>query len=333
VSGVHASRALVAFVAIAAGILCSGCALARPMIAEDHDLADYRAYRVAAHPGARLFYADEYLREHPKGAWVDEVRADFDHDEEAYFERAKTSRDAAREYLAFLPHGPHAPQTVALIAAFDTNLEELELAEVARKVRHNEATLESAAVARRRVSEVILAAVGALSDDNVYSAPFGTQPEPIARVLAPRAPATWGKIPDARVHDLYFVLPTRPERESRVASISIRLERGDDGRVVRGVVEGEDLFVRWLEADRIVALDPTQLGDRTEAGEHALDILGGALESRFPRNHCLVREARNALYARACDGLSVVMTMAESAGALDRIVFTADTKGAKVRPE
>jgi hypothetical protein len=318
--------AMAKLAALAAGILCSGCALARPMIAEDHDLADYRAYRVAAHPGARLFYADEYLREHPKGAWADEVRVEFDHDEEAYFERAKSSRDTAREYLAFLPHGPHAVQAVAIIAAFDTNLEELELADVARKVRHNEATLESAAVARRRVSEIILAAVGALADDNVYSAPVGTLPEPITRVLSPRAPATWGRLADARVYDLYFVLPTRPERESRVASVAIRLERGDDGRVVRGVVEGEDLFVRWQEADRIVALDPTQLGDRTEVGEHALDILGGALESRFPRDHCLVREARNALYARACDGLSVTMTMGESAGALDRIVFTADKK-------
>jgi hypothetical protein len=322
-----------ALLALAAGILCGGCALARPMIAEDQDLADYRAYRVAAHPGARLFYAGEYLREHPKGAWADEVRADYDNDEERYFERAKTSREAAREYLAFLPRGPHAPQAVAVIAAFDTNLEELELAEVARKVRHNEATLESAAAARRRVSELILAAVGALSDDNVYSATPGTLPEPISRVLSPRAPATWGKLPDVRVFDLYFVLPTRPERESRVASMVVRLERGDDGRVVRGVIEGEDLFVRWLEADRIVALDPTQVGDRTEAAEHGLDILGGALESRFPRDHCLVREAQAALYARACDGLSVTMTMGESAGALDRIVFTAGTKRGKVGPE
>jgi hypothetical protein len=296
------------------------------MIAEDQDLTDYRSYRVAAHPGARLFYADEYLRDHPKGAWADEVRVAFDHDEEVYFERAKTSRDAAREYLAFLPHGPHAAQAVAVIAAFDTNLEEIELAEVARNVRHNEATLESAAVARRRVLETVLAAVGALSDDNVYTATNGELPDPIKKVLSSAAPATWGALPNARSFDLYFTLPTRPERESRVASMTVRLERGEDGRVARGVVEGEDLFVRWQEADRIVALDPTQISDRTEAGMHALDVLGGALESRFPRDHCLIRESAGALYARACDGLSVIMTMGESAGALDRVVFTADKK-------
>ena len=296
------------------------------MTAEDQDLYDYRSYRVAAHPGRRLMLADDYLHEHPRGAWFDEVHASFDTEETAYFERAKTSRAAAHEYLTYLPRGPHADQSVALIAAFDTNLEEIALQNVARDVRRNEATLESAAVARRRVGESVLTAVGALSDDNVYHARIDDAPVALRKLLDPPQPRSWGGLAHARETDLYFMLPTRPERESRVVTLRIRVETDATGMIDRGIIEGDDLFVRWQEADRIVALDPTSLSDRTEAGVHALDILSGALEGRFPADRCALADAHGALYARACEGLSVDVVMGDSAGSADRIVLTASKK-------
>ena len=315
-----------------------GCASFRHVIADDQDVADYRAFRVAAHPGRRLGYASTYLSEHPHGAFADEVRAAFDAEENGYFERAKGSRVAAREYLTYLPRGPHAPQAVALITAFDTNLEEKELAEVARKVRRDEALLEKAAVARRRVGETILAFVGALTSDQMYGARIDDAPAPVQRILRPegsegtngrgarRSGPTWGGPPLSKEVDLFFLLPTQPERESRVATVDIQLFRAATGEVTSAEVSGEDLFVRWQEADRIVALDATQSADRTEAGVHALEVLGGALEGRFPRETCGNTQGAGTLFSRSCGGLSVVIVMGESAGARDRIVFTAEKK-------
>ncbi len=314
---------------VLAGCCASGCASFRHVIAEDQDVADYRSFRVAAHPGRRLGYASVYLTEHPHGAFAADVHAAFDAEEEAYFERAKSSRSAARDYLTYLPRGPHAAQAVALITAFDTNLEEKELMEVARKVRRDEALLEKAAIARRRVGETILASVGALTVDQLYGARIEDAPAPVIRVLAsdmPNAGPTWGGPRFDKETDLFFLLPTQPERESRVATVKVQLFRDPAGYVTAGEVSGEDLFVRWQEADRIVALDPSQAADRTEAGVHALEILGGALEGRFPRETCGNNASAGALLARRCGGLSVQILMGESAGALDRVVFTAEKK-------
>lgn len=310
----------------AAAFSTSGCAAFRHVIAEDQDVADYRSFRVAAHPGRRLEYASVYLSEHPHGAFADEVRAAFESEESAYFERAKTSRHAARDYLTYLPRGPHAEQAVALITAFDTNLEEKELAEVARRVRRDEALLEKAAAARRRVGAVILASVGTLALDQLYDTRSEDMPPAAARMLQGDVPATWGGPATVKETDIFFLLPTQPERESRVATVKVQLVRDADGYVERAEVSGEDLFVRWQEADRIVALDPSQPADRTEASVHALDILAGALDSRFPRETCEGSAGQGALYARTCNGLSVQILPGESAGALDRIVFMANKK-------
>ncbi len=320
-----ALRCQVLFLAVAlSGVL--GCASFRHVIAEDQDVADYRSFRVAAHPGRRLGFASAYLSEHPHGAFADEVRGAFDTEENAYFERAKGARSAAREYLTYLPRGPHAAQAVALITAFDTNLEEKELAEVARKVRRDEALLEKAAVARRRVGETILASVGALMDDQLYGARIEDAPASVQRLFASDVLTTWGGLRLGKEVDHFFLLPTQPERESRVATVTVQLFRAQSGEVVSAEVSGEDLFVRWQEADRIVALDPSQSADRTEAGVHALEILGGALEGRFPHERCGNSPSPGALFSRACGGLSVQIVMGESAGALDRVVFTADKK-------
>ena len=328
----HPLSLLVRALAVGGVMFGVGCSTFRPMIADDQDASDYRKFRTAAHEGRRLGYADDYLAAHPKGAFAEEVRTTFQAEEEAYFERAKASRQAAREYYEFLPRGPHAEQAISLITAFDTDLEEKALLEVVRRVRYNEATLEVAASARRRVGETVLAAIGALSDDNVYGARIQDAPDSVHRVLAPPFDVTrvgimtWGFFPTSQETDLFFLLPTRPERESRVATIKVELLRDEAARIRGGMISGEDLFVRWQEADLIAALDPTQISDRTEAGIHALEILGGALEARFPRETCSVPPPEGALYARACRGLSVSVVMGESAGAVDRIVFTTDKK-------
>src|SRR4051794_6590185 len=83
----HAMRALAAALVVAIAVL--GCSTLRPVTAGSGDLADYRAFRVAAAPGTRLARAKKYLDAHPTGAFVEEVRAAWDDEEPRYFERAQ----------------------------------------------------------------------------------------------------------------------------------------------------------------------------------------------------------------------------------------------------
>jgi hypothetical protein len=296
----------------------SGCASMRTMTASPSDLEDYRAFRVAAAEGTRLRRASEYLARHPNGAFAEEVRAVFEDEEPRYFEAAQGSREAARRYLADLPKGPHADAALALLTALESNMADAELRDVARKVRYEDARLEAAAVRRRAVGEAILNAVGTLLEDGVYGVPRNEGPPALRALLTGRQATTWGALPSHREEDLYFVLPTRPERESRLLTLEIDLAEVD-GRVAGATVAGADLFIRWAEADRIQPIDPEF--DRAEARVHAMERLGGALERRFPAARCPDTAQGQELFHRACDGWEVRVVTGERAGDKDAIVI------------
>ncbi|MDB4939248.1 MAG: hypothetical protein JWP87_6220 [Labilithrix sp.] len=308
--------------AITITIACAsaGCATFKPMIASPGDLEDYRAFRVAGAQGTRLARAQTYLARHPKGAFADEVRAAFDDEEPRFFEASQATHEGARRYLADLPDGPHARAALALLTALGSTMQDAELRDIARRVRYEDAKLESAAVQRRAVGEAILGAVGVLLDDDVYGVPRTEGPPSLRTLMTGRTGSTWGTVPARREEDLYFLLPTRPERESRLATLEITLTE-DHGLVSGGVVEGANMLVLWAEADQIVKLDPSAPEDRTEAQVHAMDRLGGAFERRFPETSCPDRRSDRELYHRACNGWEVVVTPAAQAGAKDAIVI------------
>jgi len=305
---------------VALGLLfgCS-CATLRPLTAGSGDLADYRAFRVASAPGTRLARAKRYLDQHPRGAFVEEVRASWDDEEPRYFARAQASQEGARSYLADLPDGPHAAAALALLTALGSTMQDAELRDIARKSRYDDAKLEAAAVQRRAVGEAILGAVGVLLDEEVYGVARGNGPPPLRTLMMGRTTSTWGAVPARRDEDLYFLLPTRPDRESRLVSLEITLAE-TDGLVTGGTVAGADLFVAWAEADQIVKLDPTSADDRTEAHVHAMDRLEGALERRFPGGECPDARVDNDLYHRSCNGWEARITPGGGAGRKDSIV-------------
>jgi hypothetical protein len=292
----------------------------RPMLAPPDDLEDYRAFRVAAADGTRLARAARYLARHPKGVFAEEVRAAFDEEEPRYFERAQGSREGIRRYLADLPAGPHADAALALLVAFGSSMKDAELEDLARRVRYEDAKMEAAAVQRRAVGEAILAALGALLDDDAYGVARQEVPAALRRVMTGRTAATWGAVPTRREDDLFFLLPTRPERQSRVLTLEVSLvETG--GVVTGGSIEGSDMLVRWAEAEQIVALDPSASEDRTEAQIFAMNRLEGALERRFPARQCPDLRKGSELYHRACDGWEAVIVAGDKAGDNDRIVL------------
>lgn len=307
--------------AIALALLLFGCgASGRAMVADSGDLADYRAYRAAAHWGTRLRRAQEYLRAHPDGAFAAEVREVWEREEPEYFERAKLSRARASEYLQSLPNGPHAAAAVVILTTFDRRMEDIQMDELLRDARHTEATLERAAAQRRALGEALLARIGALLDRRVYGAHVEDAPPALRRALDGPSGSTWGALSWRRDDDFYFLLPTRPERQARVVTVSFAVTLEADV-ITEGQIEGADLFLRWAEAAQTRALDPAVAEDREVAAAHVLDVVGGALEATLPSAKCAQKAEGNVKVVRSCDGWKATATMGARAGDVDTIVI------------
>ena len=313
--------------AVFAALLCTllpACAIGRAVVAGDDDLADYRGFRVAAHEGVRLARAEQYVAAHPKGLWIDEVRQAFDAEEPAYFERSSASRAKTSEYLADLPHGPHAEAAIALLTAFDTHLEDLATEKMMRDARHTEATLDHANVQRHAVGETVLADIAALLDAALYGSPSRALPEATRAALGFGATSTWGRPEPRRSRDLFYSIPTHLARESRIATVKLEILFAGDV-AVSGRISGPDLFVHWTEADTVTTLDPTLPEARASSAAHVAEVLTGALEARLPAARCSVPSPGDVI-ARRCDGWSVIATQADVPGQPDVIVVSGPRK-------
>ena len=313
-------RLLAGLALLAAGAVIAGCAELRSVTAPADDLEDYRAYRVSAAEGTRLRRAQNYLEKHPAGAWSAEVRAAFEDEEPRFYEKAQSSREGIRRYLADLPRGPHADAALHLLIALESSVEEAELNDLARRVRNDDAKLERAAVQRRAVGEAILGAIGVMIDEEMYGVPRSEAPPKLRSLMIGRHSPTWGGVPRVHEEDFFFLLPTRPERESRLMTLEVRLVEENDV-VVASRVEGMDMIVRWAEAEQIVRLDSSAPEDRTEAQVFAMGRLEGALERRFPAASCADLRQGEELYHRACNGWEAVIRTGGNAGDNDVVMI------------
>jgi hypothetical protein len=312
-------RTVAATGAIAAVVVLGGCAAPRQMLAANDDLRDYRAFRVSAHEGRRLFQAQRYLERHPKGAWADEVRAAFETEEAAWFDAAKTSRARAREYIVDLPDGPHVDAARSLLVLFDEHQEDAETLELLAQARRTAATLDYETARRRRVSEVILEEVAALADPATWGARLESPPPALAAALRGEVPRTWGAATHARRQDaLFFVVPTPTGAQASVADVSLQLWV-DNGRVAEGLVQGPDLFVHWSEALVVRVLDAGNASDRRLASTTVADVLAGAFEATLPAQRCTAPLHPGEILARACDGWTVSVRMGPDPGSDDAI--------------
>lgn len=296
----------------------AGCATFRPMWAPSGDLEDYRHFRMADDPGVRLARAYAYLGRHPRGVWSEELRATVEAEEPAYFVRAQSSRAALIDYLTNLPSGPHSEQALSLVAAYDRGLEEAESDRMLREARRTEATLEKASLARKRVGERVLGGLAVLLDPKLVGTRFDALAPETRRFFEGPAASTWGALAPSLEEDLFFLLPTRPERTSRLLTLVTELVV-EDGVVVGARMRGDDLLVKWYEAARIVALDPSKPEDRTEAMTASLEILAGAAEQAFPASRCAAPTTGRELLVRRCDGRSLRVVAGERAGDADTV--------------
>jgi hypothetical protein len=286
------------------------------MFAAPADFADYRAFRLAAPEGTRLWRAQTYLRRHPRGAWADEVRSVFEAEEGAWFEVAKTSPARARDYIVDLPHGPHAQAARALLLLSIGQESDIGMLEQLADARRTAAMLDLESARREHVSEVVLEELAALIDPATRGASLDDPPHALAVVLRGSVARTWGTAPQGiREDEFYFVLPTPTQPQARVAQVRLRLVV-QRGRVIGGNIEGEDLFVRWAEANGPRVLDAASSSDRARGASEIADVFAGALEARFPASRCAARpqRARGEILARACNGWRVSVRMGAHAG-------------------
>jgi hypothetical protein len=295
------------------------CALPQQMLAAPDDLADYRAFRVAAHEGRRLFQAQRYLERHPHGAFSEEVRAVFDREEAAWFEAAKTSRVRAKEYVVDLPDGPHAEAARSLMVLFDEHQEDTDTLTLLADARHTAATLDYETARRRRLGELILQEVGALLDSATWGASLDVPPPALAGVLRGAVPDTWGGERHARREDaIYFVIPTPQGSQSRGVEVGFQLWT-TKGRVTQGAIAGEDLFIRWSEAVLVRVLDAGSASDRALAASTVAEVLAGAFEATLPASRCTSPTMSGDVLARACDGWAVTVHMGSGPGTGDTV--------------
>jgi hypothetical protein len=312
-------RPLMSLATLALSVGVSGCAVPRQMLAPSDDLRDYRAFRMAAHEGRRLAAAQRYLRHHPHGAWASEVRTVFDAEEEAWFVSAQTSRSRAREYVVDLPDGPHADAARAILVLFDEHQGDVETLTLLADARRTAATLDIETARRKHVSDVLLAIVGALAERGTWGARLESPPPSLAAALRGEVPTTWGAATTARHQDrLLFVLPTPDGSQGRILDSTFQLALSK-GRVVQGILQGQDLFVLWAESILTRVLDASLPADRDLASTTVADVLSGALESAVPASRCVRPAGEGEVMERACDGWKVSVRMGADAGDFDFI--------------
>jgi hypothetical protein len=179
------------------------------------------------------------------------------------------------------------------------------------------------------VSDVILAEIAALADPQTWGARLEAPPAVLAAALRGEVAHTWGGAPHAHRHDaLFFVVPTPSGSEGSVADVTLQLWL-DHGSVAEGLVQGDDLFVRWAEALLVRVLDAGSLADRRLAASTVADVLSGAFEATLPASRCTSPPQAGEILARSCDGWTVSARMGPGDGTGDTIDVRGSQTGAR----
>jgi hypothetical protein len=254
-----------------AALLLASCAVTAPLTASNGDLADHRDFVLARDEGERLARATRYLERHPSGAFAAEVRGAFAAEEPAYYRACQKSRSRAVDYLAWLPHGPHADAAVALIISFDEHQPEDEQSRMLRAARENEARLERAAEDRSDAENVALETLRIVVQPVVYGRKLEEDGELTRYLLAGRS---IGATPSLRTRTRRFTVPARSGPVERTLEITLHVERDDGDVVTAAEVSGPALFARMAEASMLREVSAA------EAERYVRDVVSAMARAR-----------------------------------------------------
>lgn len=250
---------------LVATLLCVSCAVTRPLTASNADLADHRAISLSRDQGERLARELAYLDRHPRGAWADDVRAAFDTEETAYYRACQKSRAAAVDYLAWLPHGPHARAATELVLSFDEHESDDEQTRMLRAARENEARFERAAEERADAENVALEALRIATRPAIFGRLLEDDGE-LSRYLL--GGMSMGATPSQRTRTRRFTMPSRGASVERTLEVTLHVVRGEGNRVAAVEVSGPGLFARMAEASMLREVTAA------EAERYVHDVVG-----------------------------------------------------------
>jgi len=280
-----------------------GAACARQLdavIAPTSDYADYRLTRVAPTVSERLQAAERYLKQHPDGAFRDEVAGWYRRIEPLFFESSSDTLAGAEKYLSTLPTGPHANSAEQLRDAF----------RAADRVNSGERTAEQGAAFERRLlaaararDEVLVAYsdwIGRVLDFDGWGRPLADAPESFSSAWAadPKPKCAPERCTKLLTLPYELEIAGKPEPFVCLIEIAVRLAKG---RVADVTIAGPALFARLAEAH---LARPTSGDDkgRARARAWAIELTEGAAERRMPRSRCKREGSTRAALVRECDG-------------------------------
>lgn len=269
---------LVAGLTVASGG-ASGCAAGRPLVASPSDYAGYRATRVAPTFDERLAAAALYLKQHPDGAYLADVRRYFERAEPVFFRSKNRSMAGLKAYLRALPRGPHsgeaAERLMELRARYDTQPESR--AVVAAVDRR----LDRAAAQRSAVRESVQRWLDRFLDPGAWQGPLSEAPADLVVAWSLGLPAPGCAAGEDRQEgrrctkllELPFNLPVAGEQEPREATMEIGVAEEASGRPREVVIAGPELFVRLEEARSVKPISADDADARIGAIASAVELV------------------------------------------------------------
>ena len=307
--------------AVALGLLAPACGgKLDPVVAPTSDYADYRLTRVAPTVPLRLQAAERYLKEHPHGAFRDEVARWYGRIEPLFFEASSDTLAGAEKYLATLPNGPHANSAEQLRDAFRAAARVSSGERIAEQGAAFERRLAAAAQARDEVLVTYTAWIERVLDFDGWGRPLGEAGEPFSSAwLGDPKPKCAGDR-CAKLLSLAYELQIggKPEKFVCLLEITVRLAKG---RVADVTIGGPALFARLAEAHWARPTTADEQG-RARARAWAIELTEGAAERRLPHSRCTREGSARTAMTRECDGRHLDLYAATGADeSEDRVVI------------
>lgn len=295
--------------------LATSCAAARGFGTSPDEYALYRRTRVAEAPDHRLMAAARYLAEHPRGAWANEVRADFEALDERWFELKRKSPAGLRDYLAALPSGPHAARARELLEAAEAAARRRADLSQGREI---EQRIAAAAERRKAVRGAVRGWLGALLHPDAFRVPLAKAPRELVVPWSLELPApvckrtSLGETSCFKLLDLPYEVQEDGGAEAREATLTVTLARSDAGVPVEAKLAGPNLFVRMEEAARARPVGddaPSRARAAGEAAKLVREVFEGA---RPDASGCAVPARAPTVLALSCGGLTVAVVAGAS---------------------
>jgi hypothetical protein len=304
----------------ALALLSAGCGFPARALSSPGEYEAYRTTRVGYTVEARLQASRVYLGRFPKGRFVDEVRQRFEEEEGNFYRVSSKTKHGLEWYLQTLPDGPHATEASLMLVELAKRAAEEQEDELVQRGRSIERRLARAEALRREAVEALVGWISALASSQAWGRPTWEQPAELLRGI--RGLPDPGRCDDLRClrgRTVVFQIPVAGGGlEERAATFDFVLEL-EQGRVIRGVLQGPALFSRFYEASQGRPLPKDPLEARAEAVGYALEVVGGAFEAVAPGATCDQGITPPVVLARRCGGWKVTVTVGDGAAEDDRL--------------